>query len=62
MSECVPSYRRHKPPGQAVVTLPDGLGGLGRVLLRQLFFSAVRLSRSVATYHRGRRFVVTQAR
>src|SRR5437660_6262159 len=29
----VPSYRRHKQSGQAVVTLPDGLGGRRDVLL-----------------------------
>src|SRR4051794_36419032 len=29
----VPSYRRHKSSGQAVVTLPDGLGGRRDVLL-----------------------------
>src|SRR5205823_5239332 len=28
-----PSYRRHKQSGQAVVTLPDGLGGRHDVLL-----------------------------
>jgi integrase len=29
----IPSYRRHKQSGQAVVTLPDGLGGRRDVLL-----------------------------
>src|SRR5579864_3419291 len=29
----VPSYRKHKQSGQAVVTLPDGLGGRRDVLL-----------------------------
>jgi integrase len=29
----VPSYRRHKQSGQAIVTLPDGLGGRHDVLL-----------------------------
>ena len=29
----VPSYRLHKQSGQAVVTLPDGLGGRRDVLL-----------------------------
>jgi integrase len=32
-SDRVPSYRRHKQSGQAVVTLPDGLGGRRDVLL-----------------------------
>jgi hypothetical protein len=31
----VPSYRRHKQSGQAVVTLPDGLGGRRDILLGQ---------------------------
>lgn len=31
----VPSYRRHKQSGQAIVTLPDGLGGRRDVLLGQ---------------------------
>jgi len=30
---CVPSYRRHRQSGQAIVTLPDGLGGRHDVLL-----------------------------
>jgi hypothetical protein len=29
----VPSYRKHKQSGQAVVTLPDGYGGRRDVLL-----------------------------
>jgi hypothetical protein len=29
----VPSYRRHKATGQAIVTLPDGLGNRRDVLL-----------------------------
>jgi hypothetical protein len=29
----IPSYRHHKQSGQAVVTLPDGLGGRRDVLL-----------------------------
>ena len=33
MSDRVPSYRRHKSSGQAVVTLPDGLGNRRDVLL-----------------------------
>src|SRR5262245_40183401 len=32
-SNHIPSYRRHKQSGQAVVTLPDGLGGRHDVLL-----------------------------
>jgi hypothetical protein len=32
-SDRVPSYRHHKQSGQAVVTLPDGLGGRRDVLL-----------------------------
>jgi hypothetical protein len=31
----VPSYRLHKQSGQAVVTLPDGLGGRRDLLLGQ---------------------------
>jgi integrase len=30
---CIPSYRRHKKSGQAIVTLPDGLGGRKDFLL-----------------------------
>lgn len=33
MSDRIPSYRRHKQSGQAVVTLPDGFGGRRDVLL-----------------------------
>jgi hypothetical protein len=35
MSRCttIPTYRLHKQSGQAVVTLPDGLGGRHDVLL-----------------------------
>jgi hypothetical protein len=29
----IPSYRHHKQSGQAIVTLPDGLGGRHDVLL-----------------------------
>jgi hypothetical protein len=32
-SNAVPSYRRHKQSGQAIVTLSDGLGGRHDVLL-----------------------------
>jgi hypothetical protein len=33
LSNRVPSYRKHKASRQAVVTLPDGLGGRKDVLL-----------------------------
>src|SRR5262245_5227637 len=33
MSDRVPTYRRHKASGQAIVTLPDGLAGRKDVLL-----------------------------
>lgn len=42
MSDRVPSYRRHKQSGQAVVTLPDGLGGRRDVLLGKFGTSASR--------------------
>jgi integrase len=44
MSAClkVPSYRRHKQSGQAVVTLPDGLGGRKDVLLGKYATKASR--------------------
>jgi integrase len=34
-SHHVPTYRRHKQSGQAIVTLPDGLGGRRDILLGQ---------------------------
>src|SRR6516165_1639474 len=42
MSDRVPSYRRHKQSGQAVVTLPDGFGGRRDVLLGKYGTSASR--------------------
>src|SRR5436190_1098527 len=57
-SRSVPSYRRHKQSGQAVVTLPDGLGGrrdvlLGRYGTRE---SRVEYARVIAEWEaRGRR-------
>jgi integrase len=32
-NHCIPSYRHHRQSGQAVVTLPDGLGGRRDILL-----------------------------
>ncbi len=42
MSDRVPSYRRHKQSGQAVVTLPDGFGNRRDVLLGKYGTSASR--------------------
>jgi hypothetical protein len=39
----IPSHRRHKQSGQAVTTLPDGLGGRRDVLLGRYNSKASRL-------------------
>jgi integrase len=53
----VPSYRRHKQSGQAVVTLPDGLGGRRDVLLGKLNTKASRVeyARVLAEWEAGGR-------
>lgn len=53
----VPSYRRHKQSGQAVVTLPDGHGGRRDVLLGTYGTSASRkeYARALAEWEAGGR-------
>jgi integrase len=59
MSRSVPSYRFHKQSRQAVVTLPDGLGGRRDVLLGKYGTAVSRLeyARVIAEWEaNGRRF------
>ena len=54
----VPSYRRHKPSGQAVVSLPNGIGGRHDIYLGKYGSKASRIAYAVAIAEweaRGRR-------
>jgi hypothetical protein len=44
----VPAYRRHKQSSQAVVTLPDGVGGHHDVLLGKYGTPASRVEYALA--------------
>jgi integrase len=60
-SKPIPSYRLHKSSGQAVVTLPDGLGGRRDVLLGKHNTSASRAeyARVIAEWEAAGRKVVS---
>jgi integrase len=61
----VPSYRRHKSSGQAVVTLPDGTGRRRDIMLGRYGTKASRVeyARVVAEWEaRGRRLLVPAAK
>jgi hypothetical protein len=53
----LPSYRLHKQSGQAVVTLPDGLGGLCQAAFLRALEALQRQRRHAAVIVRRARHV-----
>jgi hypothetical protein len=53
----IPTFRRHKRSGQAIVTLPDGLGGRRDVLLGKYGTATSRAeyARALAEWEAGGR-------